>query len=208
MKQAVHFLGPPGCAGCGAGSVVLCARCLAHLARPLQAARVPGIERVLAPWDYSGTARSLVLALKLSGRRAAAGPLADAMSAEALAEGLEGSVITWVPGRRTDIRGRGYDHARVLAEETGRRLGLPVIGLLRRAGPRRFDQTALGRKDRWANLQSAFSARRSPANVIVVDDLVTTGATGGACGEALRNAGARTVELMAACYVPSSQDAR
>jgi predicted amidophosphoribosyltransferase len=202
------FLGASGCAGCGAGSVVLCAGCRVDLARPLHAPRVPGVQRVLAPWDYAGAARSLVLALKLRGRRAAAGPLADAMSAEALTEGLEGSVITWVPGRRVDTRARGYDHARVLAEEVGRRLGLPVAGLLRRAGHRRTDQSALGRVDRWANLEGAFTARRCPAAVVLVDDLVTTGATGGACAEALGNAGARTVELLAACYVPSSQDAR
>ncbi|MDQ3752573.1 MAG: ComF family protein [Actinomycetota bacterium] len=207
-QQAVGVLGASGCVGCGAGGVVLCAGCRAQLTRPLHAARVPGVQRVLTPLDYSGAARSLVLALKLRGRRAAAGPLAEAMSAQALSEGLEGSVITWVPGRRADTRVRGYDHARVLAEETGRRLGLPVVGLLRRAGHRRADQSALGRVDRWVNLEGAFLARRCGAAVVIVDDLVTTGATGGACGEALRNAGAQTVELLAACYVPSSQDAR
>ena len=206
--QAVGLLGATGCACCGARGAGLCAGCRTHLSRSPQVARVPGVERTLAPWDYSGTARTLVLALKLGGKRWAAESLADGMSAEALVEGLEGSVITWVPGRRSDIRARGYDHAKVLAEETGRRLGLQVIRLLRRAGPRRSDQAALGRADRLANLEGAFSARPSPAAVVIVDDLVTTGATGAACGEALRNAGARTVELVAACYVPSSQDAR
>lgn len=170
-----------------------------RLARPVEDAQVPGVTRVLTPCDYSGAARSLVLGLKLRGRRSAAGPLAQAMSEEALARGLEGSVITWVPGHRADTRVRGYDHAEVLAREVGARLGLPVLRLLHRTGPRRADQTVLGKKDRWANLEGAFVARRPAATVVVVDDLVTTGATAGACSSALRNAGAHTIEVLAAC---------
>lgn len=154
---------------------------------------------MLAPWDYAGAARSLVLALKLRGRRSAARPMADAMYEEALACGLEGSVVTWIPGRKADIRVRGYDHAHVLAVEVGARLGLPVVRLLHRTGPRRADQTALGRDDRWANLEGAFLAVTCPARVVIVDDLVTTGATAGAGGEALRRAGAPAVEVLAAC---------
>ncbi len=205
---APHLLGTPACAGCGVRGVGLCPFCRAGLARPVQEARVPGVTRVLAPWDYAGAARSLILALKLRGRRSAAGPLADAMSEEALTRGLEGKVITWVPGRPADTRVRGYDHAGVLAVETGERLGLPVLRLLRRTGPRRPDQTALGKEDRWVNLEGAFHARNAPAGVVIVDDLVTTGATAGACAEALRKSGAHTVEVLAACYVPSSHDAR
>lgn len=192
-------LGSAACAGCGARGSPLCTACRARLARPLQDARIPGVERVLAPWDYAGAARSLILAFKLRGRRSAAGPLADAMFEEALACGLESSVVTWVPGRRSDTRVRGYDHAEVLAAEVGARLGLPVHGLLRRAGPRRADQTALGKEDRWANLEGAFLARDCHAGVVLVDDLVTTGATAGACSEALRIGGAQTVEVLAAC---------
>ncbi len=196
---AAQCLGSGVCAGCGDRGAALCAGCRARLARPLEDARIPGVERVLAPWDYAGAARSLILALKLRGRRSAAGPLADAMFEEALVRGLESSVVTWVPGRRGDTRVRGYDHAEVLGAEVGARLGLPVLGLLRRAGSRRADQTALGKEDRWTNLEGAFFARNCPAGVVLVDDLVTTGATAGACSEALRNAGAQTVEVLVAC---------
>ncbi|MDQ3785272.1 MAG: hypothetical protein M3360_10450 [Actinomycetota bacterium] len=158
-----------------------------------------GVKRVLAPWDYAGAARSLVLALKLRGRRTAASPMADAMFEEALVRGLESSVVTWVPGRKADTRVRGYDHAEVLAAEVGARLGLPLRGLLRRKGPRRADQAALGKRARRANLEGAFVARKCAAGVVIVDDLVTTGATAGACSEALRSAGALTVEVLAAC---------
>jgi len=203
-----HFLGAEACAGCGSRGGVLCTDCRSRLSHPLQDAQVPGVKQVLAPWDYAGAARSLILALKLRGRRSAAEPLADAMAGEARARGLEGVAIAWVPGHPADTRLRGYDHAEVLAAQVGARLGLPVLRLLRRAGPRRADQTALGKQDRWTNLEGAFLARDYRAGVVIVDDLVTTGATAGACSEALRNAGTDTVEVLAACYVPSSQDAR
>lgn len=179
----------------------MCTPCRARLARPLQDARVSGVTRVLAPWDYAGAARSLVLALKLRGRRSAAVPMADAMCGEALACGLESSAITWIPGRAGDKRARGFDHAEVLAGEVGARLGLPVIRLLRRTGRKRADQSALSKKDRRKNLEGAFVAVECPAGVLIVDDLVTTGATAGAGSAALGSAGAHTVEVLVACRV-------
>lgn len=198
---ASHLLGAENCVGCGAPHALLCDACRRRLERPVGDTPVRGVRQVLAPWDYAGAARSLVLALKLRGRRSAAVPMADAMCREALAGGLESSAITWIPGRPADKRVRGFDHAEVLAAEVGARLGLPVLPLLRRTGRRRADQSALSRKDRWANLEGAFVALRCPARMLVVDDLVTTGATAGAGSAALRSAGAHTVEVLVTCRV-------
>lgn len=192
-------MGAETCVGCGAQRSLLCAACRTRLERPVRDTPVRGARQVLAPWDYAGAARSIVLALKLRGRRSAAVPMADAMCREALARGLESSAITWIPGRAADKRVRGFDHAEILAGEVGARLGLPVIRLLRRTGRRRADQSALSRKDRWANLEGAFVALECPAGVLIVDDLVTTGATAGAGSAALRSAGARTVEVLVTC---------
>ena len=194
-------MGVETCVGCGAQHALLCAACRTRLEPPVGDTPVRGARQVLAPWDYAGAARSLVLALKLRGRRSAAAPMADAMCREALACGLESSAITWIPGRAADKRVRGFDHAEVLAGEVGARLGLPVMRLLRRTGVRRADQSSLSRKDRWANLDGAFAATESPAGVLIVDDLVTTGATAGAGSVALLSAGAHTVEVLVTCRV-------
>jgi ComF family protein len=139
-----------------------------------------------------------VLGLKLRQRRTFAEPLADGMARATQSKGLLGEVITWVPGRRRDILDRGFDHAEVLARATARRLGLPAMGLLARTG-HVADQSGLGRAERFANLEGAFSCRRAQGRVVLVDDLVTTGATAGACAEALLAGGATYVEVLAAC---------
>jgi predicted amidophosphoribosyltransferase len=166
--------------------------------RPRAVGTVPAVDRVVAAWEYDGPPRDLVLALKLPGLAPAAAPLAGAMAAESLRCGLVGDVLTWVPARRRDIRRRGYDHARVLAEEVGRRLGLPARPLLRRARDRP-DQTGLSADARRRNLRGAFVSIGCPDRIILVDDLVTTGATATACARALRASGAAGVEVLAAC---------
>ncbi|MGH2699532.1 MAG: ComF family protein [Actinomycetota bacterium] len=188
---------PPRCAGCRRRGEPLCGVCRDGLGSA-RIPVVPGVDHLLVAWPYEAGARSLVLDLKLRGDRGAAVPLARELVAEVAARGLAAEVLTWVPGKPRENRGRGFDHAGVLAAEIGARLGLPVAPLLTRRG-KPLDQTSLGAAERWANLRGAFAAEMSPPRVALVDDLVTTGATAAACAEALRRAGAGRVEVLAAC---------
>jgi predicted amidophosphoribosyltransferase len=161
---------------------------------------VPRVARVLAPFAYEGPARALVLDLKLRARRAAATPLVGGMCEEVMRVGLLGGTITWVPGRPVGVRERGFDHAEVLARGVGARLGLPVVAMLKPVSDR-VDQTELGASERRRNLAGAFRAHACRGSVVVIDDLITTGATAFAAAVALLDAGARRVELLAACRV-------
>ena len=158
------------------------------------------IDAVVAAWDYDGVARSLVLDLKLKGKRDAALELAKGIVDRVWEQGSAAQALVWVPGRRRDIRDRGFDHARLIATAVGSALGIPAVYGLRRTGDR-VDQTSLGAQARRANLQGAFCARGVPARVAVVDDLMTTGATLSEAGRALREAGAKRVEGLLACCV-------
>ena len=161
----------------------------------------PHVDRVVAALAYEGSGRALVLALKLRGLRCAAEPLGELLADRCLREGVLGNAVTWVPGRRRDIRRRGFDHAELIGEHVARRLGLQALPLLRRSGVS-ADQAGLDAGERWANLEDVFEATAPlGGSVIVVDDLVTTGATAAACAAALKAAGATTVELAAACSV-------
>jgi predicted amidophosphoribosyltransferase len=121
------------------------------------------------------------------------------MTTEVWRKGLAGEVVTWVPGRGRDILQRGFDHAGVLALGLARRTGLRCIPLLERCG-RRPDQASLRRGERLVNLRGAFRAGPcAGARVVLVDDLITTGATATACVEALGRAGARSIEVITAC---------
>jgi predicted amidophosphoribosyltransferase len=120
------------------------------------------------------------------------------LAAQVRREGLTASVLTWVPGRRRDIRRRGFDHARELARRLAGELGIEALPLLGRRLDRP-DQAGLSAKDRRSNLLGSFLSRPSPERVALVDDLITTGATATACALALKGAGATRVELLAAC---------
>ena len=161
---------------------------------------VPRIDRLVVAWDYDGSARSLVLTLKVRGLRSPATELAAALAERIAIEGSAAGILTWVPGRGADIKRRGFDHAELIARALGANLGLPCLPLLRRAHDG-VDQTSLGARDRKANLAGAFVARRSGPRIGVVDDLVTTGATMAEAGRALRVAGASYVEGLSACSV-------
>ena len=152
----------------------------------------------MIPWAYEGVARALVLRLKLRGCAASADAIAAELAVAARETGLVGSVVAWVPGRPRESARRGLDHAEAIARRTAYRLGLPAVPLIQRRADT-VDQTHLNARERRSNLTGAFSARPCKCHVVLVDDLVTTGATAEACAAALRAAGASGVELLAAC---------
>jgi predicted amidophosphoribosyltransferase len=152
---------------------------------------------VLAAFRYEGAARRLILNLKLGGNKPCAGPLAQGLAHVVLMRGLLADRVTWVPGRRADIRSRGFDHAAVVARSFAALVGLPAEPLLFRVGKTR-DQAALSRLERLSNLDRAFSSAPCEGRIALVDDLLTTGATARACALALHRGGAGEVEVVVA----------
>jgi predicted amidophosphoribosyltransferase len=157
---------------------------------------------VWAPVAYSGPARDLVRALKFRG----AVRLADAMAAQIVANAppglLEGRTVVPVPLHPRRLRSRGYNQAAAIAEAVGRRARLPVVDCLVRSGPS-VTQIGRNRAERAAGPAGRIEVRASAdalraARVLIVDDVVTTGGTLGACRDALVAAGAR--EIAAVCF--------
>jgi len=110
----------------------------------------------------------------------------------------ESQTITWVPLARRRRRARGFDQAELLANALAHRAGLPVRGLLERV--RETDpQARRSAADRRKALAGAFRVvAPPPPRVVLVDDVLTTGATAGACATALRDAGTSTVGVVTA----------
>jgi ComF family protein len=197
LPELIRSLVPPRCVRCGIAGSALCAPCRSQLPAPTEGARFAFVDRVLCPWDYDGAARKLILDLKLRGLSAAADPLVDGMAELALSLGVAADWVTWVPCRSADRRRRGFDHAEVLARGVARRLGLPRRLVLSRIGG--VDQVGLSATQRARNLEHAFGCRETGGRVLLVDDLVTTGATASACARTLRASGAIGVEVLSAC---------
>ena len=200
VSTLAEHLGSARCLGCRRGGALACTACREALAQATVAVRIPHVDRVIAAWDYDGIARSLILSLKMRGRRTAAHELGFALAERVREEGSAAEALVWIPGRRRDIRRRGFDHAHLIATVVSRRTGLPALPALVRTADR-TDQTRLGAAARKANLAGAFRSRPVPSRVAIVDDLVTTGATLAEAGRALRGAGAHYVEGLVACSV-------
>ena len=186
------------CPRCGreaglSATVAPCARCRTE---------TYDFDGVVAPLAYRGVARDLVLTLKFAGRTPAAVPLGRMLADAVLSAGRPGDLLVPVPLSAARLRERGFDQAdeltRVLARITGIERGRRVLGRRRDTAP----QSGLSRAGRRRNPRGAFVARRALVAgrcVLLVDDVVTTGATASACARALLRAGARRVVLAAAC---------
>lgn len=164
----------------------------------LDACAVPGDEH--AVWRYDQEAGRLVRMLK----ERAVGPAAEIL-ARGIAEKLEkldvpeDAVITSVPMPVLRRRERGIDHGWKLAQALSARTGLAAKPLLKRKARNARTQRGLSAEERIRNMKDAFAPLGdAPDTVILVDDVLTTGATVSACSDCLRAAGCSRVIILAA----------
>jgi predicted amidophosphoribosyltransferase len=195
------------CASCEATEDLLCRSCRFGLATTTAVRSVGGITAAV-PFD--GAARNVVLSLKYRNRRRVAQHLAS-MMVRRLDLGARGmrrfDVVTWAPTSARRVRTRGYDQAELVAREVAKELGVPCRRLLYRT----HGDPQTGRTRMQRLVGPVFRARptRPGLRVLVVDDVVTTGATLHSAERALRAAGVEHVRLVAvaATLAPGTRNA-
>ena len=193
---------PESCARCDLPGRSPCPEC-ARALRPAPLAPAPhGLDSIAALVAYDEAARPLVVAVKYRNARSSLRTLAPAVASLAPRLG-PGAVVTWAPTTVARRRARGFDQARLLAELVGRRVGRPVTGLLARHGD--GHQTGRGRAARLAGPTFVAARPTVPHEVVVVDDVCTTGATLSAAAAALRLAGAQEVHGLVLARTPEGR---
>jgi len=174
---------PPSCNGC--------------------AAAPPAFDWARAAGVYTGPLRDAVQRFKFGRRAALARPLAALVLEQWAPAVPTGAVLVPVPLARARERERGFNQAALLAERVARALDAPLrsrwLARTRATAP----QTALNATERRVNVSGAFVASTSAAgaDVVLVDDVLTTGATAAECARALRAAGARSVGVLTVARV-------
>ena len=202
----------PRCLGCGGGGQArldLCATCAARLPWVPATTRIappPGIDRIVAAFDYAPPLDRWLPRFKFH-RDFAAGRLLAQLMRAACANAPRPDALLPIPLHRARLRHRGYDQALELAKPLARDLALPLhCDLLRRVRAT-APQSELDAAARAGNLRGAFATTSRaglPAHVALVDDVMTTGATLGAAAEALRHAGVARVDAWACARVPQA----
>ncbi len=209
--DAIPRIDPPFCDACGVPFTAL-APFTTVTPRAHGSAGLCGPCRTEPPvWDYAraaaryeGPLRDALHAFKFEKRRALARPLADLVLEQCGAE-LAAAVDALVPvplGRARE-RERGFNQAQLITERLAATLGRRTKpGWLARVRAT-ASQSDLGAAERRANVRDAFVASASVAgrHVVVVDDVLTTGATAAECCRALRRAGARAVGVLSVARV-------
>ena len=215
--RALDLALPASCAGCGREGDPLCLACARALDARLE---LPGGAPIGMPVDlpapllqlewcaaFAGPVRAALHDLKYRGERRLARPLGSAVARRWRRVGVGATLVVPVPVHVDRERHRGYDQAALIAEIAAADLRLPYARALERerATTAQFE---LGREDRAANVEGAFRVRRLTARgaarsgrkdadtssaghwVLLIDDVVTTGATLASCAIALERAGA------------------
>ena len=210
----LDLLLPLSCAVCGREGQLLCSACEPSLPRLEQpycsicawpgrrgvcsrcTASPPAIGRIGAPYLFEGAVREMVHSFKYGNFRAAAPTLGALMADHLKRDPMSAGVLMPVPLHGGSERQRGYNQAELLARAIAREGGTPLESRALRRTKKTPPQVSMdGYAQRIGNIQGAFGCDGDlrGVNVLLIDDVVTTGSTMSACAQALKASGAGSV---------------
>lgn len=204
FKAILDLLFPPRCVFCGAvlksGETGICALCSENLPY-IKKGELPKPEFVdgfTSPLRYEAVVRDSILRYKFDGRNVYASTYAHIL-ADNIRENLDGrfNLITWVPLSKERLTERGYDQAMLIAMATALDLGDVAVETLRKKTHTDPQSSNGGLSERKANISGAYELTDPELvcgkKILIIDDIVTTGATVSECARILREGGAASV---------------
>ncbi len=199
------YLFPPKCVFCRRVMEAdgVCDKCKASLPyRHVQESKEPimFIDGAYSCFHYEGDARNALIRYKFGGLSKYAVDFAVYLE-ECIKENLSGEfdVISWIPLSRKRLRSRGYDQAKLLADEVCARLGISAVRTLRKTRDTAPQSKQREISKRMANILGAYEMASFDATgkrIILIDDILTTGSTVSECARILKTAGAEKVYVV------------
>ena len=189
-RQSFLRITPPVCPRCGSPQPggILCPSCVS---------RQSAIDGIRSPFRFEGVMRQAIHQLKYQNLRALTAPLAELLQNYLITYPVPAEVLVPVPLHKKRLRERGYNQSNLLARELGKLTSLPVVEdcLIRQQYA--FPQARTTNvEERRSNVSGAFAChdhRAQDKQVLLIDDVSTSGATLDACAAALKSAGAASV---------------
>ena len=203
----LSILFPPKCILCGEilekEELDLCKTC--RIEAPLypnRKSKLQFLDSFAAVWYYEENVRSSLLRYKFYNARHLAGSYGRLLAMRLTEEYPEGfDVLTWVPVSRLRKFRRGYDQVELLARAVGQELGMLPVPLLKKVRHNRPQSRIHGAAERRANVLGVYRevdrAAIAGKRILLLDDILTTGATAGEAGRVLKTAGAKEVHCAA-----------
>ncbi|MGN1016957.1 MAG: ComF family protein [Faecousia sp.] len=202
MRWLLELLFPPKCMLCRRvlrrGETDLCRKCRANQEPWGNPKRKPQfLDSITAVWYYEGNVRRAILRYKFYGARHLAGGFGRLLAMRLCEKDEAYDILTWVPVSRLRRLTRGYDQVELLAEAVGRELNTEAQPTLRKIRHNRRQSSIASAAQRKANVLGAYRVI-SPEQIrgkriLLLDDVLTTGATAGECARMLLTAGAKEV---------------
>jgi len=198
LRRLVNFIFPPRCSGCGtllplSARELICIRCLSDI----KAYELPTVEyghcRLISSALYTGPAKNLIKEMKFRNTRSCAEILARVMSDSFIKHscGFSPEIVIPVPLHKSRKNERGYNQSALIAKSVSKLLKIPFSNSLLRRVRNTPSQRGLNPGARIKNVKAAFRVRgKIPANVLLIDDVATTGATVNECASTLKSSGA------------------
>lgn len=195
---------PGRCPGCGRRAEPVCRACAASMRAAPPAAALPGIAWSTSVFAYEGVARELVARVKYRNERGAVRWLGGLLAERCMLAPFAIDMVTWVPASESRRASRGIDHGALLARVVATGMGLAAVPRLARDhGPPQTGRAGAARRAGPA-LHGLGSV--AELNVLVIDDVVTTGASLVAAARVLRALGAREVMAATVARTPRPAD--
>jgi ComF family protein len=208
FEKILHLLFPAGCVYCGRISDEkihgLCPVC--HGSLPIYLKKTDNTWYI---FEYDKKVSRILKKAKYGGKPGSVKVLAGLLGDLLLSEGVKADLVTYVPMHKKELGERGYNQSGIAARKIARVLGVSCSGRALVKLKQTKKQADLSKKARSSNLAGAFSADRhivQGKNILIIDDIITTGSTINECRNALMAAGAANVASAVIAHTPQNRE--